>query len=100
MIVFDDPLSEERWLTSDLSEIRKIETRLSEISASNGVTFLSLIDALCSKDQCLATVPSRDGNGLSLMAFDYGHVTYDGSLFISRELVAPKIKEIMSDPVE
>jgi peptidoglycan/LPS O-acetylase OafA/YrhL len=57
-----------------------------------GVTYLSLLDALCRDKACLARVP---GEGeLDLMALDHGHVTPKGSEYIGRAILKPVLDRL------
>ncbi|HEX4913883.1 MAG TPA: SGNH hydrolase domain-containing protein, partial [Vicinamibacterales bacterium] len=57
-----------------------------------GVTYLSLLNALCRDKACLARVP---GEGeLDLMALDYGHVTPKGSEYIGRAILKPELDRL------
>ena len=48
------------------------------------VTYVSLLDALCQDDACLARVPG--GTDLDLMALDFGHLTPLGSSYVGRKI--------------
>jgi peptidoglycan/LPS O-acetylase OafA/YrhL len=54
---------------------------------SNFLTYVSLIDKLCSLKGCRTTVPGKENN--NLIIFDYGHLTPAGSSFVGREILKP-----------
>jgi peptidoglycan/LPS O-acetylase OafA/YrhL len=54
------------------------------------VHFLSLIDALCHRDGCLAMTDSADP--LKLLVRDYGHLTPAGSETVARLVFAPLLR--------
>lgn len=47
-----------------------------------GVTYVSIMDALCRTNECLAKVPSSDP--FDLLVVDYGHLSPAGSDFVAR----------------
>ena len=49
-----------------------------------GVTYFSTYDALCDADGCLTTV---DGQPDGLTAFDYGHLTTTGAVYVAQKMV-------------
>ena len=48
-----------------------------------GVTYVSVIGALCTGDGCLTYVP---GSTSDLTAYDYGHLTTPGAVEVARAL--------------
>jgi hypothetical protein len=61
---------------------------------SSSYTFVSLQQALCNGNGCLALVTPDPIAGL--MAFDYGHLTPIGSEFVGREILAPKVSQLLA----
>ena len=57
------------------------------------VTFVSLVDQLCSDGACLARVPGEDA--LDLMALDFGHLTPKGSSYVGRAIWKPYFDRVM-----
>jgi hypothetical protein len=56
------------------------------------VTFVSLVDQLCSDGACLARVPGEDA--LDLMAMDFGHLTPKGSSYVGRAIWKPYLDRV------
>jgi len=67
-------------------ELEKIDRGLREVTDRQGVQWISLLDALCKDDHCTALVATAEG--LRLTAWDYGHLTYEGSLLAGRAAAA------------
>jgi len=64
-------------------EARETDATLREIAESEGVRFVSILDALCNGEGCLThTAASRD----QLLAFDYGHFTVEGAQYLVKTL--------------
>jgi hypothetical protein len=59
-----------------------------------GVSYVSLVGALCRDGACLARVPGE--NELDLMAVDAGHLTPKGSSYVGRLLMKPLLES--ADP--
>jgi len=74
-------------LPADLVEVRKRDDLLRRIATRPGqdVAFVSLLEALCDRDKCVAFV-DEDGQ-VAPLAWDYGHLTRGGSLFASAAIV-------------
>jgi peptidoglycan/LPS O-acetylase OafA/YrhL len=67
------------------NELRELDHSLKAIADRQGVPMLSLLDILCEKNQCRALLDTPEG--LKLTAWDYGHLTYEGSLHVGGRLV-------------
>ena len=63
---------------------RQLTAALANIA---GLTYVSLVSHMCKQDGCLATVPG--GAATDLMAFDFGHLTPQGSRHVGREVLKP-----------
>jgi peptidoglycan/LPS O-acetylase OafA/YrhL len=76
-------LPERTWYRSrDSSFTRPLDEYLKAQAKSVGIDYVSARDMLCNDDGCLA----RFGpNGSELTAYDSGHLTYPGSLFIAKQ---------------
>ncbi|WIY24562.1 acyltransferase family protein [Parasedimentitalea psychrophila] len=96
LVMYDDPLAETRWLLTKLAGIREIDLKLAVIARSRGALYQSLVEDLCNEDYCLATVPQQIGSGRSPMAWDYGHLTFDGSIYIVKSILASVIARLVS----
>lgn len=57
--------------------------------------YVSPIDKLCDMSGCFAYVGPGKVDGL--IAFDYGHLTRQGSEFVGREVLAPVIKRLIQE---
>ena len=69
----------------------EVDRQLSVALANTaGLTYVSLVAHLCKQDGCLATVPG--GAVTDLMAFDFGHLTPQGSRYIGREVLKPYLE--------
>jgi len=66
-------------------ELRELEQSLLVLAEKHGVPMLSMLDALCDKDHCQALLDTPEG--IRLTAWDYGHLTYEGSLHAGEKLV-------------
>ncbi|MCU8069538.1 SGNH hydrolase domain-containing protein [Shewanella sp. SM32] len=61
-----------------------IDNRMKALYENNNqATYISLLDALCKGNECLAKV---DDNNTPLV-WDYGHLSLDGSEYIAREVL-------------
>ncbi|MGH9200935.1 MAG: acyltransferase family protein, partial [Vicinamibacterales bacterium] len=45
------------------------------------LSYVSLVGGLCNQDGCVAVVP--ESSAADLIAFDFGHLTLKGSLFVA-----------------
>jgi len=73
---------------SIFSELKGSDSLLQEFSTRHGIAFVSALDLLCKKQDCLAI--TMTGEGPRLTAFDYGHLTKAGSEALVRDLLAKK----------
>lgn len=51
---------------------------------NNSATYISLLDALCKNNECLAKVDDKN----TPLVWDYGHLSLDGSTYIAREILS------------
>ena len=58
--------------------------------SASSLTYVSLVDALCSDAGCLATVPP--GGPDALIVVDYGHLSPNGSVFVAQTVLAPALR--------
>jgi peptidoglycan/LPS O-acetylase OafA/YrhL len=63
-----------------------------ELTNTSGLTYVSLVARLCQRDGCRATVPG--GAPTDLMAFDFGHLTPQGSIYVGREVFKPYLDRV------
>jgi peptidoglycan/LPS O-acetylase OafA/YrhL len=52
-----------------------------------GLTYLSVVDKLCSADGCVGVLPGSSDR--DLLAFDVGHLTPKGSVYVAEEVLRP-----------
>ncbi|MEO8298540.1 MAG: SGNH hydrolase domain-containing protein, partial [Burkholderiales bacterium] len=55
------------------------------------LTYVSLLDALCTTEGCLAYVPNDPDH--TLWAVDYGHLSPPASVYLAREVLAPVLTQ-------
>jgi peptidoglycan/LPS O-acetylase OafA/YrhL len=64
---------------------RDIDRQLREIASASGATFISALDALCDRDECLV----RDGDAASdIIQADTNHFSVNGSRYFVRRIAA------------
>jgi hypothetical protein len=68
-------------------KLNNIETVLKTVSTDTGVEYVSLTDALCNTDGCLARTGERPEDFTSI---DYGHLSKSGSEYLIEQIV-PKL---------
>ena len=66
-----------------------MDTSLRAADNHQGVEFISLKDALCNDQGCLTRVGNDFPN--DLIVLDYGHLTKNGALYISEQILGKKI---------
>lgn len=69
-----------------LSVLKESDQRLEAFSKKQGIEFVSALDLLCRKQECLAVTMTQTGPRLT--AFDYGHLTQAGSETLVKLLLA------------
>ncbi|PTX55838.1 peptidoglycan/LPS O-acetylase OafA/YrhL [Litoreibacter ponti] len=82
---------DERLLYSDIHDTALADAFLRNLATQYGVEFVSLIDALCEGQECLAVV--GDAGEPVPLVWDYGHLTQAGSRYIADEILSPKLVE-------
>lgn len=60
-------------------------------SPRDDVNYISIIDGLCNDKGCIAKV----GDNNTPMVWDYGHLTPEGSLFVTEHILRQKIDELI-----
>ena len=68
----------------DIDNLNQEDARIARLAKKAGVKFYSPLDILCNQLGCLGIVDGE--NGLMFSAWDYGHLTYEGSSFLGRRL--------------
>jgi peptidoglycan/LPS O-acetylase OafA/YrhL len=77
-------LAENLWVSSNGYErIASVDGALKGLSLDVGVRYFSSLDSFCISGKCL--VSSRFNGDLMPMAWDYGHLTSAGSVYLSSE---------------
>ncbi|MDQ0458117.1 acyltransferase family protein [Rhizobium paknamense] len=77
-------LNQDAVENTSLVEVEASDATLKAIAERNGARFISLKDMLCHGTLCRAWVDPLGHR--ALVTFDHGHFTYDGSLFVARQL--------------
>ena len=72
--------------TATLGELRAIDGFLRQVAESRGATFVSAIDLSCKGEECGATTRYR--GKIMPVAWDYGHLTSGGSVWLATRLMA------------
>lgn len=67
--------------------VMAVDQATRELAASAGIQFVSLIDKLCIADACRV----RPENSTSLLQIDSGHLSAEGSLYVVRNYVLPRL---------
>lgn len=84
LVDLNDPLMTSlRLRTKSLEALRLHDTYIREEAELRGVKFISLLDALCDSETCLATVPNSKQTGFAPLIFDADHLTRAGSKYVS-----------------
>jgi peptidoglycan/LPS O-acetylase OafA/YrhL len=69
-----------------------MDGRMRSLGFPEGVTYLSVKDALCNETGCLTAVgPNLETD---IIVWDYGHLTAAGADYLTRTLIEPKISDI------
>jgi len=69
-----------------LADLRRIDVELAGDAAKSGARFVSVLDAVCGIDSCMAIVGSDQG--IAPIAWDYGHLTEAGASALAERLIA------------
>ncbi|HLZ03203.1 MAG TPA: acyltransferase family protein [Bradyrhizobium sp.] len=77
-------LPERTWYRSNDRWTRQIESILEPESAKAGIDYISMRRLMCNNDGCLARIGP---NGSELTAFDGGHLTHAGSIFMAGQVI-------------
>lgn len=72
--------SKKRVHSQFYDEIKKTDDSLEKIATKESITFISLLNHLCLDKKCISLL--QDKGGGKPIAWDYGHLTAEGSLFI------------------
>ena len=75
--------------TSTLNDLRVIDEELAAEAKKNGVKFMSALKILCKDEKCLVATSYR--NGVTPTAWDYGHLTEGGSVYLANKLIEPSV---------
>lgn len=63
---------------------RSVESRLRSLAIEMGISYFSVLDAMCNGSGCLTTTP---GNESVLTSWDSGHLTTPAATFIARKMI-------------
>ena len=73
------------------SKLWKINKTLVDKYFDTEIEYISVINSLCKDKKCLAKV---DDNNTPLV-WDYGHLTFEGSEYVVKHIIAPKIQDYL-----
>ena len=83
---WDSPVSKvAQGLDPDLAGIDR--TLKSRAEGMGSLTYVSVIDRLCDGDGCVGVLPGSTDR--DLLAFDAGHLTPKGSVYVAEEVLRP-----------
>lgn len=68
-------------------DVAKIDGQMRDLARGIGISYFSAFDALCDPEGCLTKLGDRHDD---LTAWDYGHLTFAGSRYV--------VKKLMADP--
>lgn len=77
--------AEHRMPVAMYSALSEMDHSLSSLAQGEKIRFVSALDRLCIKQDCLAT--TENTGGFVPIAWDYGHLTKEGSLLLAAHLV-------------
>ena len=67
------------------TDVRNIDKKIAKMASITDVTFLSALSILCGvNDSCISVIDT--GEKFVPSAWDYGHLTLEGSIYLSRLL--------------
>ncbi|EOX4098081.1 acyltransferase [Vibrio alginolyticus] len=72
---------------SFVTELLDIDNNLRERYSKSEIFYISLLDELCDGTECLAKVDNEN----TPIVWDYGHLTLEGSNYIVKNIIKPKI---------
>ena len=75
----------DRYILNEDKKLRKY------FKNQNKIIYVSLIDHFCKKDECLIYLPKYPKND-NLLTYDYGHLSYSGSVYVAKNLLSRYIK--------
>ena len=71
-----------QWVqASSLHELRELDSQMKALTLAAGLGYVSLLDAFCNASSCRA---AADELRAIPMAWDYGHLTREGSVLVAR----------------
>lgn len=91
----DSLLKEDRWSERSsipdayVSALTDTDQQYSAAISTTGASYVSLYDALCKGDNCLALIPGWQAE--SLFQFDGEHLTADGSEWVAEHVIGPAL---------
>ena len=69
-------------------ETRAVDQQLAQIPGVNRFLYVSVLQQICDGDGCLTHVPGHRGQ---LLTWDSGHLTTEGAVFLSRQLLKAEV---------
>lgn len=77
-------LPERTWYRSNENWTRQVESVLESAAANEKIDYISMRRLMCNDQGCLARIGP---NGSELTAFDSGHLTHAGSIFMAGQVI-------------
>jgi len=72
-----------RLANGQTERVVALDQQMKAMPWGEGVTYVSLLDLLCDREGCLTYVPETADD---LVAYDYGHLTTAGAIYVVRQL--------------
>lgn len=91
-------MDEDSVSNASLSRLREVDEILRKLAEEFGFQFISPVGNLCVANQCRLFLPI-DGKR-NLIAWDWGHLTRDGSYFYAKNLIAPYLGHSPMEPLD
>ncbi|MGC1496467.1 MAG: acyltransferase family protein [Sulfitobacter sp.] len=86
LIKISQPFSKSHRVQASLKKVRRADVRLSNITDESGGEFISFLEMSCEINACIATIPTDKDAGYLPVAWDYGHLTDEGSAFFINKI--------------
>lgn len=75
-------------LKTDLHFVRAQDSALRQAVQKAGARFVDAVGVICENEACFATIETE--NGIVPVAWDYAHLTEEGSVFVTEKLFGPR----------
>ena len=85
------PLYVGNRVATDLKQVREYDNIVKTIAEEHEVEFISLLDDLCERENCIAAVRALDSNDAVPLIYDADHLTWAGSVFLGDTILTDRI---------